>query len=136
MNMYMYMYICIYIYTYRHTIFWQFSTGGEVFNPSLVQLQPGWRNVHSVLCKGWTRDGLVHQCPEYPECNDQCWLQWQVCFSYVVLYYPPEVENSSPLEKLPRPKRKGSSSNHHFSRAMSNFGGVCGKEERTTPNHW
>ena len=31
--------------------------------------------------------------------------------------------NTGP-EKLPGPKRKGSSSNHHFSGAMLNFGGV------------
>ena len=38
--------------------------------------------------------------------------------------YPPEVEQFAP-EKLPKPNRKGSSSNHHFSGAMLNFGGVC-----------
>ena len=37
---------------------------------------------------------------------------------------PPGSLTGNAPEKLPKPNRKGSSSNHHFSGSMLNFGGV------------
>ena len=92
----------------------------------IAPARPGWQNVHSVLCKAWTRDGLVHQCPEYPQCNDP-WMR-SSSDRYVVLYLK---FNSS----YRNPKRKAVFQPSLFRGENVKFWGCCNVILTTENSH-
>ena len=82
-----------------------------------------WTNSFQCMISSWTKYGSNGEFSNPP------WSRWAIAFDPFFGRKPekkctPWKFNSSPL-KISHPKRKGSSSNHHFSGAMLNFGGVC-----------